>query len=111
MSRMLKLQTPRLTLSAAVVASALLLCACAATTRPPDVERPGANKPPYPVVLAASDERRAGVLANWKTVAGEQSAVTSPSPELQPVTATLAALPAGLSTPPRMPTVIIKDEK
>jgi hypothetical protein len=108
---MLKLRTPRPTLFVFIAASALLLGACAAATRPPDVERPGANKPPYPVVLAASDERRAGVLANWKTVAGEQSAATSPSPELQPVTATLAALPSGLSTPPRMSTVIIKDEK
>ena len=111
MSRTLKPQTPRLKLSVVTLASALLLGACAAATRPPEIERPEANKPPYPVVLAASDERRAGVLANWKTVAGEQATATSPSPALRPITATVAALPSGLSTPLRMPTVIIKDEK
>lgn len=112
MSRALKLQTLRRTLSAFIAASALLLgAACAAATRPPDTERPRGNAPPYPVVLAASDDRRAGVLANWKTVAGEQATATGPTPELQPVTATLAALPANLSTPPRMPAVIITDEK
>ncbi|MBC7933698.1 MAG: hypothetical protein H7Z38_24315 [Rubrivivax sp.] len=112
MSRSYKLQNPRRTFFTVIAASALLFgAACAAATRPPDTERPRGNAPPYPVILTASDDRRAGVLANWKTVAGEQSAATGPSPELQPVTATLAALPANLSSPPRMPTVIITDEK
>ncbi len=113
MSRALKLQPLRGTFSAVLFAAcALLLGACAAATRPLDTERPRAGGPPYPVVLAASDDRRAGVLANWKTVAGEQATANNgPVPELQPVTATLAALPSNLSSPPRMPSVIIKDEK
>ena len=112
MSRALKLLTLRGTFYAALVAaSVLFLGACAAATRPPETERPGAGKPPYPIALAASDERRAGALANWKMIVGDQSAAANPSPELQPVTATLAALPANLSAPPRMPAVIIKDEK
>ena len=112
MPRALKLQRLRGTLSAALFAAAVaLLSACAAATAPPDAGRPRDNAPPYPVVLAASDVRRAGALANWNTVAGEQSAALSPTPELQPITATLAALPVGLSAQPRMPTVVIKDEK
>jgi hypothetical protein len=95
---------------AAVAALALLLGACAAATRPPGTGRPGANEPPKFVALAASDERRAGALANWKTIVGDQAAA-SPTPELQPVTATLKALPPNLPTPPRMPLVVLNDKK
>lgn len=91
-------------------ALALLLPACAAATRPA-TERPRADAPPYPVVLAGSEERAASALANWKTVVGEQAAAIAPAPELQPVTATLKSLPATLSTPPSLPTVIITDDK
>jgi hypothetical protein len=108
MARTLSRTLLRATLCAAL---ALALCACAAATRPATTERPRADVPPYPVVLAESAERQAGALANWKTVAGEQAAANAPTPELQPVTATLKALPASLSTPPSLPTVIIKDDK
>jgi hypothetical protein len=94
----------------AAAALALLLGACAAATRPPGAGRPGAAEPPKFVALAASDERRAAALANWKTILGDQAAA-SPVPELQPVTATLKALPANLPAPPRMPLVVLGDKK
>src|SRR5947207_10350833 len=87
--------------TAAAVALALTLGACAGATRPPGAGRPGAAEPPKFVAIAASEERRAGALANWKTMVGDQPAA-SPTPELQPVTATLKSLPASLPTPPRM---------
>jgi len=97
-------------LCVAAAALSLLLGACAAATRPPGAGRPGANEPPKFVALAASDERRAAALADWKSLAGDQAAA-SPTPELQPVTATLKALPANLPAPPRMPLVVLGDKK
>ncbi len=85
---------------------AFVLGACASAARPAGAERPRGNEPPPFAVLAASDERRTAALANWKTVVGEQSAGASPTPDLRPVTATLAALPAGLRDFPRLPLVI-----
>ena len=79
--------------------------------RTPSAERPRADEPPPFAVLAASDERRAAALANWQTVVGEQAAAAGPSPELRPVTATLAGLPQGLSDFPRLPLVNIEDEQ
>ena len=78
--------------------------------RSPSPERPRADEPPRFAVLNASDERRAAALANWKVVAGEQTAEAGPTPELRPVTATLAGLPAGLTDYPRLPLVNIEDE-
>ena len=97
-------------LCVAAAALSLLLGACAAATRPPGAGRPGANEPPKFAALAASDERRAGALADWKTIVGDQAAA-SPTPELQPVTATLKSLPPNLQTPPRMPLVVLGDKK
>lgn len=98
--------------ASAAAALACVLGACAAATRPADPSRPrGANDQPYPVVLAASDERKAGALAAWSNLLGTEGASARPTPELRPVTATLGALPAGLSALPRMPRVIIKDEQ
>jgi hypothetical protein len=95
-----------------IAASSLCLGACASLTRSASPERPRANEPPRFATLAASDERRAAALANWKAVVGEQAAAAAPAPELRPVTETLAALPAGLRDYPRMPLVVIdKDEK
>jgi len=86
--------------------------ACASATRPAGADRPRANEPPRFALLAASDERSAAALANWKAVVGEQSAAAAPTPELSPVTATLRTLPAGLTDFPRLPLVVIdKDEK
>src|SRR5205085_8384836 len=92
----------------AVVATAFMLGACAAMTRPAGVPR--ASEPPKFAVLAASDERRNAALASWKTVVGEQNATAAATPELEPVTATLKSLPANLQTQPRMPLVVIGDK-
>jgi hypothetical protein len=99
----------RITCGVTFVALALMLSACASATRPAMAERPRGNEAPQFAVLSASDERRTAALANWKTVAGEQAA--APTPELRPVTATLASLPTGLSGGPRLPLVIQEDEK
>jgi hypothetical protein len=90
---------------------ALALSACASAARPASAERPRANEPPRFAVLAASDERRAAALANWKTVLASQTGAAAPTPELRPVTETLASLPTGLRDYPRLPLVIVKDEK
>lgn len=101
----------RIKVSIAFVALAFVLSACAAGTRPAGTERPRGNEPPKFAVLAASDERLMAALANWKAVVGEQAAATAPTPELRPVTATLASLPAGLRDGPRLPLVIEEADK
>lgn len=72
--------------------------ACAAASRAPDPARPRGNEPPYPVVLAANAERREGAVAAWAALGesgrGANSTAAPVAPELQPVTATLSALPA-----------------
>lgn len=94
----------------ATAALALMLCACAAATRPPDPSRPrGANDQPYPIILNANPEREASALAAWSNLLGAGAAGAIPPPTLHPVTATLTALPANLSTLPRMPRVVVKD--
>ncbi|HEV3470577.1 MAG TPA: hypothetical protein VG148_14740 [Pyrinomonadaceae bacterium] len=97
----------RLLAAAGCAALALLLGACAAATSGPG--RPRGPEAPYPVLLTASDERRAQALAGWAAVLGD-AAATSPTPELRPVTATPVSMPAGLTSPPRMPRVIIDEE-
>jgi hypothetical protein len=88
---------------------AFMLGACASAARPAGAERPRGNELPPFAVLAASDERRTAALANWQAVVGEQAAAASPTPELRPVTATLASLPAGLRDFPRLPLVVAGD--
>jgi hypothetical protein len=89
----------------------LTLGACAAATRPASPDRPRPADAPKFVAVSASDERRTAALASWKTIVGEQSAAASTAPELRPVTATISALPSALDAPPRMPLVVINDEK
>ncbi|HYP01434.1 MAG TPA: hypothetical protein VER76_14690, partial [Pyrinomonadaceae bacterium] len=66
-------------------------------------------EPPYPVVLAANAERREQALAGWAAVARDQNLSNEPPPQLQPVTATISALPA-TDAPVRLPLVEIRDE-
>ena len=101
----------RITGGIVVTALSLLLSGCAAGTRPAGAARPSGAEAPRFALLAASDERRAAALANWRVVAGEQSAAAAPAPDLRPVTATLASLPAGLRDFPRLPLVVEEDEK
>ena len=99
----------RFACGAVLVTLAFMLNACASAARPAGAERPRGNEPPKFAVLAASDERRTAVLANWKAVVGEQAAAASPTPDLRPVTATLTSLPAGLRDFPRLPLVVAGD--
>lgn len=94
-----------------LVCLAVTLCSCAAATRPTSPDRPRAADAPKFVAFDAGDERRAAALASWRTIVGEQAASNSPAPELRPVTATISALPARLDAPPRLPLVVISDEK
>jgi hypothetical protein len=82
---------------------AALCCACAASLAP-EAGRPRANEPAYPILLAASDERREQALAVWATLTTEQGITNAPAPELQLVTATLSALPP-LSSPLQLPRI------
>jgi hypothetical protein len=101
----------RMTCGVVFITLAFMLGACASAARPAGAERPRGNEPPRFAVLAANDERRTAALANWKAIVGEQAANASPTPELRPVTATLASLPAGLRDLPRLPLVVAGDAK
>lgn len=101
----------RVTCGVVIFAAAFILCACASAARPAGAERPRDSESPRFAVLAASDERRAAALANWRAVVGEQAAAASPAPDLRPVTATLASLPAGLRDFPRLPLVVAGDSQ
>jgi hypothetical protein len=93
----------RLLLSAAL---ACLCAACAAGARDPEAARPrGSDAPPYPVVLGASAERRERAVNNWLTLA--RPAAPSATPELQPITATVRALPQAPPESLRLPLVEI----
>jgi len=96
----------------ALIAS-LSLCvgASCAASRDPDPSRPRAsNEPPYPVILAANAERRDQALTSWAALARDQNLRNEPPPPLQPVTATISALPTALDAPLRLPLVEIRDE-
>ncbi|HEV7889898.1 MAG TPA: hypothetical protein VGP08_04635 [Pyrinomonadaceae bacterium] len=94
-----------------LICLAVALCSCAAATRPASPDRPRAADAPTFVAIDASDDRRTAALASWRTIVGEQTASNSTAPELRPVTATISALPPRLDAPPRMPLVVISDEK
>jgi hypothetical protein len=92
------------------VVSCFGAASCAAS-RDPDPARPRAsNDPPYPIILAANAERREQALAGWSALARDQNLRNEPPPPLQPVTATISALPTALDSPLRLPLVEIRDE-
>jgi hypothetical protein len=102
---------PRAVLRLALCASLLVAAGACAASRDPDPARPRANEPPYPVVLAANAERRDQALAGWVALARDNNVPNVPPPDLQPVTATITALPATLDAPfLRLPLVEIRDE-
>ncbi len=82
--------------------------ACAAASRPPDPGRPRTNEAPYPIILAASEDRREQALAAWNRFAREQGIQNAPPPELQPVTATLRELPPLPGDAVRLPKINIE---
>jgi len=84
---------------------ALPLGACAAA-RGPEAARPRTNEPVYPILVAASTERREQAVGAWQALAQEQGLPAgAPTPELNPVTATITALPPNVA--PRLPKVEI----
>ena len=83
---------------------ALLSGACASTP-PPDAAGPRPNEPPYPVLMVETPNRRAAAFQAWAQFAGEQGVPDTPAPELQPVTATIRALPASAGTALYLPKV------
>jgi hypothetical protein len=101
---------------AACIGLRLALCAllaiaagaCAAS-RDPDPSRPRSNEPPYPIILAANAERHDQALAGWAALARDNNVPNVPPPELQPVTATINALPP-TAAPLRLPLVEIRNE-
>ncbi|MDT7541527.1 MAG: hypothetical protein QOE33_1431 [Acidobacteriota bacterium] len=91
------------------LALACVCGACAAASRNPDTGRPRAEEPPY-VTLAADKDRRERALGAWATLAHDAGlAVPPPAPELQPVTATVRAIPPEAVNHLRLPLVEIKD--
>lgn len=97
----------RLALLVLLVCLAGVSCAGA---RDPEPGRPRANEPPYPVILAANAERREQALAGWAALARDNNLANEPPPGLQPVTATISALPATTDASLRLPLVEIRDE-
>jgi hypothetical protein len=90
--------------AAACVLLALLLSACA-TTPTPDAAGPRPNEPPYPVLMVETPNRRAGAFQAWAKFTSEQGITNAPAPELQPVTATIRALPTLTGTVLYLPKV------
>jgi hypothetical protein len=93
----------------ALMVTLICLTGACAGSRAPEAGRPRANEPPYPVVLATNAERREQALAGWAALARDQNLRNEPPPELQPVTATISALPA-TDAPVRLPLVEIRDD-
>jgi hypothetical protein len=79
-----------------LVLCALALGACAAA-RGPEATRPHATEPAYPILLSATTERREAATAAWQALVQQQNAQAAPTPELQPATATISALPQGVT--------------
>jgi hypothetical protein len=92
----------RVTLVAAI---ASLACACTAASNPPNPGGPNPNAPAYPILLIdETGDRRQAALAAWATLMHGQGMTNALEPELQPVTATIAGLPA-LASPLYLPKV------
>ena len=71
------------------VLPALLILACAGTTRPPEAGAPGTSDQTYPIVYQGAPERVDEVKALWTSMLKNQGNVVAPLPELQPVTLTI----------------------
>jgi len=91
------------------VSIVVLAGGCAAGSREPNASRPRANEAPYPVIFAANAERREQALVAWAALARDQNLQNEPPPQLQPITATISALPASDDASLRLPLVEIND--
>ncbi len=97
-----------------IIALCLLLAALAAGCAPAGTRGPSAEGPPrtsapdYPVMLAASEDRRKSALDAWASVTRAQGIENAPAPELQPATATVRSLPS-LAAPLRLPSIVVAE--
>lgn len=94
----------RLRFALVCAALALWTCACSALSAV-DPAGPRPNAPPYPILFTEEESRREATLTAWSALTRSQGIQNAPAPELQPVTATIRALPLNLSTPLYMPKV------
>lgn len=94
----------RLRFALCSAALALLTCACSALSPSVDPAGPRPNAPPYPVLLTEEESRREATLTAWSAFTRGQGIQDAPAPELQPVTATIRALPQ-MDAPLYMPKV------
>lgn len=104
-----KLNAPGVWLRFLLFVSVAVWAGACAGSRDPNPSRPRANEAPYPVVFAANAERREQALAAWAALTRAQNLQNDPPPQLQPVTATISALPVS-SAPLRLPLVEIRNE-
>jgi hypothetical protein len=86
------------------IALLLLMTGCS-TLQPPDPNGPRSNVPPYPVVILDDSAQRDDALLAWRQLAQRYSVATSSEVVLNPLTATVSALPTNLATPILLPKV------
>lgn len=85
--------------------AALVLMAGCSTLQPPDPNGPRSTAPPYPIVLLDDSAQQEDALLAWRQVAQRYSVASSSEIALNPLTATVRALPANLATPILLPKV------
>ncbi len=97
-----------------IIASLAVSAGACAGARDPNPALPRrTNEAPYPVMLSANAERSEQALAAWAALTRDQGLRNEPPPELQPVTATLRALPSAATAdaPLHLPLVEITNER
>jgi hypothetical protein len=87
-----------------LLATLLSVSACS-TLQPPDPNGPRSNAPPYPVVAVDETNNQEDALLAWRQLAQRHAMSTASDVVLDPVTATIRALPADHSTPVFLPKV------
>ena len=83
----------------------LVFVAGCSTLQPPDANGPRSTLPPYPVVLLEEPAKQEDALLAWRQLAQRYSIANSTEIALNPLTATVSALPSNLTTPILLPRV------
>ncbi|MBA2340594.1 MAG: hypothetical protein H0V88_09375 [Pyrinomonadaceae bacterium] len=87
---------------------ATTLACAAAGTRGPVAEGPRITPADYPVLLAASEDRRKAALGAWTALTRAQGIENAPAPEFQPATTTVRSLPP-LAAALRLPNIVVAE--
>ena len=87
-----------------LLATVLSVSACS-TLQPPDPNGPRSNVPPYPVLAVDETNNQEDALLAWRQLAQRYALATTSDVVLDPVTATIKALPADHSIPIFLPKV------